>query len=99
VAVPESKGRQKASEKLANKRARALAERRSENAKEKIRISGARNWVPWVFVPLFLIGVIWLVIYYIAGRDISFMRNLGDANILIALGFILAGFVVSTAWK
>ncbi|MDR0435355.1 MAG: cell division protein CrgA [Propionibacteriaceae bacterium] len=97
--MPESKGRAKASEKLASRRARALAERRGENAEEKIRLSGARNWVPWVFVPLFLIGVIWLVVFYIAGRDIPVMSSLGDANILVALGFILAGFVVSTAWK
>ncbi|MDR1355668.1 MAG: cell division protein CrgA [Propionibacteriaceae bacterium] len=97
--MPESKGRQKASEKLANKRARTLAQHRSENAEEKVRLSGARNWVPWVFVPLFLFGVAWLVVFYIAGRSIPFMASLGDGNILVALGFILAGFVVSTAWK
>jgi hypothetical protein len=97
--MPESKGRQKAAGKLADRRARALAERRGEHAEEKIRLSGARDWVPWVFVPLFLIGVVWLVLFYIAGRSIPVMSSLGDGNILVALGFILAGFVVSTAWK
>ncbi|MDR2619832.1 MAG: cell division protein CrgA [Propionibacteriaceae bacterium] len=97
--MPESKGRQKAAEKLANRRARALSERRGENAEQKIRLSGARDWVPWVFVPLFLIGVVWLVLYYIAGNSIPIMSSLGNSNILVALGFILAGFVVSTAWK
>jgi hypothetical protein len=97
--MPESKGRAKAEEKLQNKRARALATKRGENAEEKIRLSGARDWVPYVFVPLGLGGVIWLVVYYIAGSKIPFMLSLGGWNFVIALALIGSAFAVSTQWK
>ena len=58
-----------------------------------------RSWVPKVFVPLFLLGVLWLIVYYIAGNQIPGISNLGDWNILIGMGLMAAGFGVATLWK
>lgn len=49
--------------------------------------------------PLFLLGVLWLIVYYIAGNQIPGISNLGDWNILIGMGLMAAGFGVATLWK
>ena len=97
--MPESKVRKEAAEKKSVKRQHETAVKRQENAKKFVRLSGSRDWVPWVFVPLGLLGVIWLILYYVAGNTIWGMRSLGQWNFLIGIGAIAAAFVVSTAWK
>ncbi len=93
--VPRSKVRKKAA-------AKATQKRRSEEAahiKEKMTPVQNRDWVPWVFIPLGLLGVAWLVVYYIAGDMIPFMTDLGDKNLLIGLALMGSAFIVSTFWK
>jgi len=97
--VPESKVRKEAADKLAAKRRRDTAVKRQENAKKFARISGSRDWVPFVFVPLGLIGVVWLILYYVAGNTLWGMRSLGQWNFLIGIGCIAGAFIVATAWK
>ena len=58
-----------------------------------------RDWVPYVFVPLGLLGVLWLVVFYIAGSKIGFMAAMGNLNFVVGLGLIAAAFGVSTMWK
>ena len=55
--------------------------------------------MPYVFVPVGLIGVIWLVVFYIAGATLPFMAVLGNWNFLIGLGLIAASFFIATFWK
>ena len=94
--MPESKIRKQAKTKQQQKTAVEGAERRSERQ----RLSGAqRNWVPWVFIPVGLLGVLWMVVYNLAGADIGFMRALGDWNVAIGLGLIVASFSLMTLWK
>ena len=97
--MPESKIRKEAAEKKVAKRQRETAVKRQENAKKVARFTGTRDWVPWVFIPLGLLGVIWLILFYVAGSTIWGMRALGNWNFLIGIGCIAAAFVVSTAWK
>ncbi len=58
-----------------------------------------RDWVPYVFVPMGLLGVLWLVVFYIAGSKIGFMSAMGNWNFGVGLGLIAAAFGVSTMWK
>ena len=58
------------------------------------------RWVAPTMVTLFLIGLAWIVVYYIAGNSIPFMVSLGGLwNVVIGFGFIAAGFIVATRWK
>lgn len=76
------------------------AARKAEaKAERHRRLAVDRTWVPWVFIPLLVIGVLWLVVYYIAGMQIPFMAALGDWNILIGMGCMAASFAVATLWK
>jgi hypothetical protein len=49
----------------------------------------------------FLIGLIWIVLYYITGQDLSIplMKNLGQYNLMVGIGFMAVGFVYATRWE
>lgn len=72
-------------------------EREAEARKKAAPVD--RSWVPWVFVPLGLFGVLWLVVYYIGGAYIPFMKAMGNWNMLVGIGCMAASFVVATFWK
>lgn len=94
--MPESKVRKEAKTKQRSKKREELAEQRAE---KKLVTSTGRSWVPWVFVPLGLLGVAWMVVYNLAGSQIGFMQSLGDWNVAIGLGLMVASIGLMTLWK
>lgn len=87
--MPESKVRKSAAKK-----------KRTAAAKSKKVASPAnRRWVPPTFITVGLLGVAWLITYYVAGQNIPFMAALGDWNILIGMGGMAAAFAIATLWK
>jgi Cell division protein CrgA len=101
--VPESKTRKIAEEKKKLKRAQNLVEDRQVKQRRTI-MPGQRAWVPPLFITVGLLGVAWLVVYYItssAGSTIKvpLMYDLQNWNILIAMGLIAAAFSLATLWK
>lgn len=93
--MPKSRVRKEAANKLAFKKRGSDI----EAAEAKVAKISDRSWVPYVFVPLGLLGVLWLVVFYIAGQHIPFMRAMADWNLLVGLGLMASAFVVSTFWK
>lgn len=69
-----------------------------EKTSEKKRPGGGR-WVAPLMVACFVIGLVWIVAFYIAGEQIPGMNSLGNWNILVGMGMIAIGFVVSTQWR
>jgi hypothetical protein len=57
------------------------------------------RWVVPTMIALFLIGLLWIVVFYLTQGDFPGMRELGNWNILVGFAFIGGGFVVSTRWK
>lgn len=96
--MPESKGRKAAEEKKKIKRHDEEVADRVEK-KRTVAAPGTRRWVAPAFITVGLLGVIWLVVYYIAGRDVPFMNKLGDWNILIGMGLMAASLGLSMLWK
>jgi uncharacterized membrane protein YdjX (TVP38/TMEM64 family) len=49
----------------------------------------------------FLIGLLWIVLYYIAGStySIPLLRDLGQYNLVVGIGFMAVGFVYATRWE
>ena len=49
----------------------------------------------------FLIGLIWIVVYYVTGQDgpIPVMSDLGQYNLIVGIGFMAVGFVFATKWE
>ena len=59
-------------------------------------------WLPPLMLALFGIGVLYLVVFYISeGRmgGLPYASELGNANLLVGFGFIIAGFALSTQWR
>lgn len=64
----------------------------------EIKLTTGRRWVAPLMLAMFLIGLAWIVVFYVTTGDLP-VKSLGDWNILVGFGFIAAGFVVSTQWK
>ena len=93
--MPESRTRKSADEKQKAKRQRDVA----ENRVKKVKAPGSRRWVPPTFITVGLLGVAWLIVYYVAGQSIPLMSDLGNWNILIGMGGMAAAFGIATLWR
>jgi drug/metabolite transporter (DMT)-like permease len=49
----------------------------------------------------FLIGLVWIVVYYVTGQSLSvpLMKDLGQYNLVVGIGFMAVGFVYATRWE
>ena len=60
---------------------------------------GSPAWLAPTMIVLFVVGLLWIVVYYIAGDQIHIMNEIGWLNIIIGFGLIGAGFALSTRWR
>ena len=58
------------------------------------KISG--RWVAPLMLTFFLLGLAWIVVYYI---DSNVMPIQGNINLIIGFGLLGAGFITATRWK
>ncbi len=84
--MPESKGRRKSTYTPQTETPKA------------VKVGNPTWWAP-VMVTLFVVGLLWIVVYYIAGSTLPLMKDLAWGNILIGFGLIFAGFAMSTRWR
>ena len=84
------------------------SKRRKKNAytpeqkmgERKVAQFGSPAWLAPTMVASFVIGLTYLVVFYVAGRDIPFIRDLNSlANVGIGFAFIMVGFGLATRWK
>jgi Cell division protein CrgA len=49
----------------------------------------------------FLIGLIWIVVYYVTSQDanVPLISALGNYNLLVGIGFMATGFIFATKWE
>jgi hypothetical protein len=57
------------------------------------------RWYAAVMVALMLIGLLWIVVFYVAGEDIPLMATIGSWNFAIGFGLMVAGLVMSMRWR
>jgi Cell division protein CrgA len=50
-------------------------------------------------VACFLLGLAWIVVYYVVGSDIGFLNTIGPWNLLIGFGLLAGGFACATQWR
>ncbi len=95
--MPESRTRKSAE---AKQKLKAQRDARPKKVKgTKVKAPSSRRWVPPTFITVGLLGVAWLVTYYVAGTQIPLMSDLGNWNILIGMGGMAAAFGIATLWK
>lgn len=76
----------------------AKKKRSAEAKSRKPKSPASRRWVAPAFITVGLLGVAWLIVFYIAGYHIPFMAALGNWNILIGMGGMAAAFGIATLW-
>ncbi len=61
-------------------------------------------WFKPVMFGFMLVGLIWILLYYISGAQLPLggavaSLNIGNANILVGFGIFIVGFIMATRWK
>ncbi len=97
--MPESKVRKDAAHKRKPDGKRDVAAKGASAARRTSMGPASTAWVPWAFCIVGLLGVAWLVTFYVAGQMIPGMRELGNWNILVGMGLIASAFGIATLWK
>jgi Cell division protein CrgA len=60
------------------------------------------RWLAPLMLVLFGVGVLWLVVFYLTEARMGGLPGvdeLGNWNLLVGFGFIIAGFGLSTQWR
>jgi hypothetical protein len=58
------------------------------------------GWIAPAMVSCFIIGLVYVVVYYLAGPDIPLMRDLSPlVNVSIGFAFVAVGFFLATKWR
>ena len=49
----------------------------------------------------FLLGLVWIVLYYITGQNLTLpvLTDLSQYNLVVGIGFMAVGFVYATHWE
>ena len=88
--MPESKGRKKD----------VYTPPPTGKGERKVAKIGSPSWLAPTMVALFVIGLTYIVVYYIAGAQIPGMQSLSPiVNVGIGFAFIAGGFFLATRWK
>ena len=88
--MPESKGRKKA----------AYTPPPTTKGERKVARIGSPSWLAPTMVTLFVVGLTYIVIYYIAGSQIPVMKDLSPlVNVGIGFAFIAGGFALEPRWR
>jgi hypothetical protein len=59
---------------------------------------GSPRWLAPLMVTFFLIGLAWLVTWYVTEQRYP-VGDIGGWNMGVGFGFILVGFALATRWK
>ena len=57
------------------------------------------TWYPVVIGIVLVIGLAYLVVYYLAANHIGFMNDLGSWNFAVGFGIMLVGLVMAVRWR
>jgi small-conductance mechanosensitive channel len=86
--MPKSKVRKKVIEQRAIEQVEAVVENESIESP---------SWLAPVMVANFLIGLIWIVIFYVSSTSYP-IPGIGPWNMLVGFGFVGIGFSLATRW-
>ena len=74
----------------------------------KINSTGTPRWYLAIMFGLMLLGLAWLIVYYLAassttyggeGQVLHWMANLGSWNFLIGFALMVAGLLMTMRWR
>ena len=95
--MPKSKVRKKVAVSTATSSTQA-----NENAYTATRTHVAAPSGPiyiGIMLGLMLLGLLWLVVFYLWGNHIPFMASLGNWNFAIGFALMIAGLLMTMRWR
>ena len=57
------------------------------------------RWYPIVMAALLVIGLAWIVVYYMAGESVPLIKTLGSWNFAVGFGFLVVGLGMAVRWR
>ncbi|SDS68871.1 cell division protein CrgA [Corynebacterium timonense] len=65
----------------------------------KINTGGTPIWYKVIMFALMIVGLGWLVLFYVAGDQIQFLAELGPWNYLIGFSGLILGLLMTMGWR
>lgn len=65
----------------------------------KINTGGTPLWYRIIMFGLMVLGLAWLIVFYVAGNQIPQMAQLGPWNYLIGFTGLIAGLLMTMGWR
>jgi hypothetical protein len=67
----------------------------------KVKAGPSSTWFVVFFISLMLIGLVWLLVFQLAGTEIPVMRDIQPAawNYAIAFAFMITGLLLTMRWR
>ena len=88
--MPKSKVRKKPDVATPRERSTAIASK---------ALAPSPPWYPILMAVVLLLGLAWMVVYYLAGESVPIMRGLGAWNFGVGFGVMLVGLVMAVRWR
>jgi hypothetical protein len=57
------------------------------------------TWYPIAMSAVLIIGLAYIVVYYLAGERVPVMQDLGSWNFAISFGFMIVGLGMAVRWR
>lgn len=65
----------------------------------KINSAGTPLWYKIIMFAFMIVGLLWLVVNYLAGPDIAFMARLNVWNYAIGFALLITGLLMTMGWR
>lgn len=57
------------------------------------------RWYPGVMAGFLVLGLAWIVVYYMAGESVPVMSSLGSWNFAVGFAFLVVGLGMAVRWR
>lgn len=65
----------------------------------KINTGGTPAWYKAIMFGLMILGLAWLIVFYVAGDQIPLLSELGPWNYAIGFAGLIAGLLMTMGWR
>lgn len=94
--MPKSKVRKKPASVQASRSASAAVAASAPRAKV---VGPSSPIYVGIMLGLMILGLAWLVVYYLWGQQIGFLANIGNWNFAIGFALMIAGLLMTMRWR
>jgi Cell division protein CrgA len=57
------------------------------------------RWYPGVMAAFLILGLAWIVVYYMAGESVPLIKSLGSWNFAVGFAFLVVGLGMAVRWR